>query len=116
MNTTILVYPRIVFEDNYPCSWIPYSLLALVGNMPQDINVVIFDQNRKDEDEFTLLIEKYKESLLCVGFSIMTGGGQIKNALQLATILKAIKPDVKIVFGGPHVNVLPQETLNNNLI
>jgi radical SAM superfamily enzyme YgiQ (UPF0313 family) len=114
----ILVYPRIAFEDNYPCSWIPYSILSIASALDKKngIDVIIFDQNRKDENEFCSIVNKYRDILLCVGFSIMTGGGQIKNALQLASIVSMINPEIQIVFGGPHVNVMPEETLRNNLV
>jgi radical SAM superfamily enzyme YgiQ (UPF0313 family) len=44
----------------------------------------------------------------------MTGGGQIKNALHLAALVK--KQKIKTVFGGPHINVLPNQTLDNPLV
>jgi radical SAM superfamily enzyme YgiQ (UPF0313 family) len=46
----------------------------------------------------------------------MTGGGQIRNALHLSSIIKSFSSKTKIVFGGPHVNVLPEETLKNQYI
>lgn len=112
----ILVYPRISFEDNYPCTWLPYSLLALASALsPEAYKVIIFDENREDEIEFESLLKNH-QNILCIGFSIMTGGGQIANALKLASMAKKIYPSVTTVFGGPHVNVLPEQTLEHYLV
>ena len=112
-RTIILVYPRILFEANYPCSWIPFSVVALASALPKDAyNILIFDQNRKTTSDFSVLLESI-DSPICIGFSIMTGGGQIYNALELAKIAKKIQPSTVTVFGGPHVNVLPEETLKH---
>jgi len=55
-------------------------------------------------------------SPVCIGFSIMTGGQQIKNALEIAATAKELYPNTTIVFGGPHVNILPEETLKHQLV
>lgn len=115
-RTIILTYPRILFEANYPCSWIPFSVLAIASSLPKDTyNIVIFDENRKSAEDFHKLLSSV-DSPICIGFSIMTGGGQIHNALKLAEIAKALHPNTVTVFGGPHVNVLPVETLKHPLV
>jgi radical SAM superfamily enzyme YgiQ (UPF0313 family) len=80
-----------------------------------DTEVILFDENRKSIADFILLLES-TEHLLCAGFSIMTGGGQIKNAINLATIMKRVHPNAITVFGGPHVNVLPKSTLDHVIV
>ncbi len=114
--TVILVYPKVNFEDNYPCSWLPYSLLAIASSLSTEkYNIHIFDENRNNLSDFDKLL-KNSENILCVGFSIMTGGGQICNALELASLVRSYNPSIKIVFGGPHVNVLAKETLSHPLV
>jgi len=115
-SAIILVYPRIQFEENYPCSWIPFSVLAVAGALPKDeFNVIVFDENRKSKGEFEALLKQVK-NLICVGFSVMTGGGQIGRALELAQKVKQIWNKTPVVFGGPHVNVLPEETMRHPLV
>lgn len=75
----------------------------------------MFDQNRNSDREFESLLRSV-DNPLCLGFSIMTGGGQIGHALRLAEAAKRILPDTPTVFGGPHVNVLPEETLRHPLV
>ena len=114
-NTIILCYPQIKFEANYPCSWVPYSVLAIASALKENdssLNVIIFDENRKSIEDFKCLLKQQKD-ILCVGYSVMTGGGQIINALAMARIVKEYNPEILNVFGGPHVNVLPIDTLNN---
>lgn len=87
-RTIVLVYPQIIFEANYPCSWVPYSVLAIASSLPKDVyNVVIFDENRKSVLDFRKLLLDI-DTPICVGFSIMTGGGQICKAIELAEIAK----------------------------
>lgn len=115
-RTIILVYPRILFENNYPYSWIPYSVLAIASSLSKDAyNIVVFDENRKSVLDYKKLLSSINTPV-CVGFSIMTGGGQIRNALELAEITKKMHPNTVTVFGGPHVNVLPKETLKHPLV
>ena len=46
-----------------------------------------------------------------IGFSTMCN--TYPHALRTAEILKQIKPNITIIFGGPHASVIGQETLNN---
>jgi len=115
VNSIIFVYAKIEFSDNYPCSWIPYSMLSLASSLDlHDWEVVVFDGNRKDKEEFNKILVHIKPSV--VAFSIMTGGGQIKNALELASIVKNYDASIINVFGGPHVNILPVQTLKHLLV
>lgn len=117
-SAVILVYPQIRFEDNYPCSWIPYSILSIASAIKKNrpnIEVVVFDENRNYIDGFNEMLNK-TYNILCIGYSIMTGGGQIGHALELADFAKKANPSIINVFGGPHVNVLPIQTLNHSLV
>ena len=115
MDRIVFVYPKIEFQDNYPNSWIPYSLLALATSINKsNIEIFLFDQNKNNDKEFIKYIEKYKDEILCVAFSVMTGGAQIKNALYLSRIAKG--QGIITAFGGPHVNVLPAQTAKHELV
>lgn len=113
----ILCYPRIDFQANYRYAWVPYSLLfiadALLGQGLVD--VLIYDANQ-DALPWESVVRQSQHRLLCVGFSIMTGGQQISHALELAQTLGDIAPGVPRVFGGPHANVLPAQTSEHPLV
>src|SRR5512136_1463130 len=43
---------------------------------------------------------------------VFTSTPGFKNDVRLAEMIKAAKPDIKIAFVGPHVSVLPEQSLN----
>lgn len=115
MNKVALIHPAIDFEENYPCSWIPYSVLSLAGRMDSDkYTVKVYDEHKLPFNKIMQSLVEFSPYL--VGISIMTGGGQIERALLFAHQIKLKLPNTFIVFGGPHVNVLPEQTLENDLI
>lgn len=110
MKTIILIHPAIDFKDHYPCSWIPFSVLSIGSVIPSlQFHVLIFDENCITKKEIYDTIQG--EDVFLVGFSIMTGGGQIANAMEIARNIRKMFPNVFCVFGGPHVNVLPEQTV-----
>lgn len=115
MKTIVLIHPKIHFEENYPCCWIPFSILSIGSSIPrQKFEVCLFDENCISKAE---IFEKLKtKKILLVGLSIMTGGGQIENAIEISKRMRIEHPETKIVFGGPHVNVLPEQTVECDLV
>lgn len=115
MKSIILIHPALDFEDNYPCSWIPYSVLSIASAIPEDrFNVSVYDEHTMKREEIIRQSAEYNPFV--VGISIMTGGGQIERALYFAKYYKDKFPNTIVVFGGPHANVLPKQTIECNLI
>jgi len=113
----ILCYPKIDHEKNYVYFWMPYSLLLVAKPLiEQRTQVLLFDGNLKGEKEWLELLDGHIGNVLMIGFSIMTGGGQIGHALRLAELARGKMPDIPLVFGGPHANVLPEQTLEHPLV
>lgn len=116
-NKIVLVYPKIDYEENYKYSWTPFSLLSLAGVLLEnDFIPIIFDQNIDTVSDWISEIETQMNEVLCIGFSIMTGGGQIKHALTLAKTIKSEYPEIPLIWGGPHVSVMPHQTANHSLV
>ena len=113
----LLAYPKIDHEKDYVYSWMPFSLLTIAKPLlDEGIEVVIFDGNQSSLAAWEELLSQYGSTAAAIGISIMTGGGQIAHALELAWRAKA-RPDCPpIVFGGPHVNVLAADTLRHPLV
>lgn len=61
-------------------------------------------------DPLERLIKEKKPKI--VGFSTMTEN--FLNGIRLARFIKKIHPSTTIIFGGPHVSVLIEETLSDN--
>ena len=115
MKTIALIHPKIEFEENYPCNWLPFSVLSIGSALPQDrFHVRIFDEHCISAHQICQALAD--DDILMIGVSIMTGGGQIKNGLHIAQLLRQAHPHAAIVFGGPHANVLPEQTAACNLI
>ncbi len=109
MKTIALIQPKIEFEENYPCSWIPFSILAVASSLPQNLfDIRIFDEQYVNAQEIRQSLKS--ADVLVIAVSIMTGGGQIENALKIVRLLKQDHPFAVNVFGGPHANVLPEQT------
>ena len=113
----ILAYPKIDHEKNYVYYWMPFSTLAL-AKVILDSNlaeVVLFDGNQETHEAWEELLDQHLGRTLCVGISIMTGGGQIAHGIRMASAVRT-RGDTPLVFGGPHVNVLPEQTLSHPFV
>ena len=113
----ILGYPKIDHEKDYVYFWMPFSLLTVARAVREtsDIDVVLFDGNQRSIQEWETLVKSEAPRTLFVGLSIMTGGGQIAHALAMARIAQD-NVDAPLVMGGPHVNVLPEQTADHPLV
>jgi len=49
-----------------------------------------------------------------LGFSVMTI--RLNKALKFATICKRANPKIKIVFGGPHPSIFPEQVLKHKQV
>jgi anaerobic magnesium-protoporphyrin IX monomethyl ester cyclase len=116
-NLIILAYPKIDHEKDYVYFWMPFSILTLAKVIQDETGyeVAIFDGNQKTVADWQNLLAKNASRLLFVGVSLMTGGGQIKHGLKMIELVKAIT-DAPVVVGGPHANVLPEQTVDHPLI
>jgi len=114
----ILAYPKIDHEKDYVYFWMPFSLLSIAKMLLDEGNteVLLFDGNQSDEAEWERFLDRHLDRAICIGLSVMTGGGQIAHALNMAAIAKSRRSCPPLVFGGPHVNVLPDQTLAHPLV
>lgn len=118
VRKVILVYPKVDYENDYPCHWTPFGLLSIAKAIRDKglVEVVISDGNQKGQMKFIKFLRLHIPDALCCGFSIMTGGNQITHALDAATKIKQLCPSLPLVWGGPHVNILPDQTLKHPLV
>jgi len=113
----LLVYPKIDHEKDYVYSWMPFSLLTIAKPLlDAGIEVMIFDGNQSSLTAWDEILAQYGSNAAAIGMSIMTGGGQIGHALELAQRARALPHCPPVVFGGPHVNVLAAQTLEHPLV
>lgn len=114
----VFAYPQIEYQANYACTWLPYSVLYLADALRDQglVDVLVYDANIRQEVRFEDLVRANAERLLAVGFSVMTGGAQIKSALEMAEVARRWAPSAVRMFGGPHANVLPGQTCRHPLV
>ncbi|WP_063728818.1 B12-binding domain-containing radical SAM protein [Streptomyces sp. RTd22] len=116
--TVILLYPKIDHEKDYVYFWMPFSLLTIAKPLRESglVDVVLFDGNQHDEAAWERFLDEHLGRAVCVGVSIMTGGGQIGHALKMVSAAKKRPFCPPVVFGGPHVNVQPEQTAAHPLV
>lgn len=112
----ILAYPRVEHEKDYVYHWMPFSLLTIAQRLLDDVDVLIFDGNQRSEVEWSRFLDAHLGRAICIGFSVMTGGEQIRHGLAMARQAKTHVQCPPLVFGGPHVNVLPEQTAEHELV
>jgi radical SAM superfamily enzyme YgiQ (UPF0313 family) len=115
MRLILVPNPQIVGKRNEEyIPNIPLGLLSL-GTVLSCSNIVSVQvlHPRNVDFQSPLQIAEHLLSLEpdVVGFSTMCN--TYPFALRTAQLLKQIKPDIVIVFGGPHATVVGKETLNS---
>jgi len=89
----------------------PMSILTLGSYLRQKgVDVIIFDTHI-DSHYSETLAEYFKQfEIILVGMTTFVGRF-IHNAIELGNIIKGLKPEVPIVWGGPLVSTLPEKCL-----
>jgi len=105
-----IVFPRY----KYPTGDVPLGICYLSSYLQKTnkITPTIIDTTFHSSINKTKKILNEKYDLLC--FSIMTT--MIKDSLELANFIKEKHPDTKIIFGGPHTTVMPEEILKEKAV
>ncbi|MGH3831946.1 MAG: B12-binding domain-containing radical SAM protein [Pseudonocardiaceae bacterium] len=114
----ILLYPKVDHEKDYVYFWMPFSLMTLAKPLlDEDLaDVALFDGNQTSDEGWSRFLDEHLDRALCIGVSIMTGGGQIGHALDLVKTARDRTNCPPVVFGGPHVNVLAEHTAEHELV
>ena len=105
--------PRVLLYSLPPSGgdFFPVSLGYLAASLQaHDIEAVVGEVEhitRRTGREVMNFVSAYKP--LVVGFSVYQAN--IKLALQLARMVKAIDPGIVVVFGGPQAGFMPKEAL-----
>jgi len=117
MKKVLLVYPGFISRE------VPLNLLYIsaalkkagydtrVFELTQYLkNASIFNPLKKILKDFTSLLDSYRPDI--VGFSVMTVGYNITK--EMARVVKW--RGIKVVFGGIHPTVLPEETIAESFV
>jgi len=109
----ILFFP--VFDYGHKGSeYIPYALLHLERVVRANkIRLILIDENVTPD--YAAIIEAHKDHLLMAGVSAITGY-QIKGGLAFSKTVKSTSPNAKILWGGWHATITPEQTLQTPCI
>ena len=111
----LLLYPKTGMDFGSTIAP-PHAMLAIGAPLDNEgYEVKIIDQRVEPVTEKT--ISQYlSDDLICIGISTMTGT-QIKNALNMAKMARNVAgKDIPLVWGGTHPTVLPEQTLEHELV
>lgn len=102
----LLAYPG----DKSSAATIPIGLLHIAQSLLK-INIDVSFLHLVTDD-----IRKTKfDNYLFVGISMLTGK-MILNGLQVAKLIKGYNNEIPIILGGVHPSLLPEESLQNELV
>lgn len=110
----MLIYPQLGFMDSF-IRQIPLSLIYAATDAVKagyDIELVDFRVEEKDVEK--ILKEKFKEDIVGVGISVISGKA-IKNAMQISNCVKKIS-NANIIWGGSFPTVMPKEVLSQKYV
>ena len=106
MDKVLLVFPKTGLDQNYQ---LPLGLLSLASTLVENYEVKIIDQ--RFESNWVKKVESESQNSICVAITSMTGK-QIQNGLEISKIAG----NSKIIWGGVHPTLLPEQTLENENI
>lgn len=106
MIDVLLIYPRLGTGDSMILD-LPLSLLyAASESVNRGYDVKILDLRTIEGDWRDAVRTSMKQGVRLVGLSVMTGS-PLKSAAEVSKFVREYWPETRIVWGGPHVTVVP---------
>lgn len=92
----------------------PLGLLSLAGSVRQaGFNPKIIDGALDPDYENS--VARAIENCLCFGVSLLTGP-MIRQAIDVSRMVRRLRPDLPIIFGGWHPSLLSEQTLQEDFV
>lgn len=120
MSSILFIYPASTDKngielDKYRLGELPIGLLSLAGFLENKGNKVkIIDVRAYPKNEAYELIKNTVVSFDYIGISVMSI--QVKGALIISEIIKSIDNNKKVVWGGIHPTLFPEQTIQNRFV
>jgi len=109
-SKVVLFFPPYAGQPLGP----PLSLLSLASPLLQEGFQVSIVDGSIDPDFKRTVAQEIKDAL-CVGISLLTGQ-VIRSAVEVARLVRQLRPDLPIIFGGWHPSLLPAQTLDESFV
>lgn len=108
----VLFFP--ILEEGKDFNWPPISLLSLAAVLKQhNFECVIIDE--RVEKNAPSILKKELEGALCLGLTAFTGFSLSRSVLA-AKLCREFYPQIPIIWGGPHVTALPEQSRRSLLV
>ena len=108
------VYPKTGYDIKNSSVELPLGLLSTVATVHQDYDVQIIDQRIDENFEQRLQAALATEPHIVLVPSMT--GTQLKYALDISRAVKSASPNSKVVWGGVHATLMPQQTITHPLV
>src|SRR5580658_6344736 len=92
----------------------PLSLLSLAGSLRDSGYTPCLIDGALDRN-FRETIAREIGSALCFGVSLLTGP-MIRDAIEMAKLVRTLRPELPIIFGGWHPSLASAQTLNEPFV
>ena len=104
------VFPRFKYPSGDPPVGLAYLAASVLKYTDADVDII---DTTFEDDPVMFLNDHFKKNRYdLLGFSVMTSS--LKDAKNVIKIVKKYSPDTKIIFGGPHPTLMPNETMTEN--
>ncbi len=114
MIDALLIYPRLGNMDTMVVDP-PLSIIyAATDAVKRGYRIECLDLRCVNGDWQPVVRSYLEQGVRLAGISVMTGA-PLKNARQISRFIRAHYPDTKVVWGGPHVTILP-ETIQEDFL
>jgi radical SAM superfamily enzyme YgiQ (UPF0313 family) len=105
MRRKVVLYnPRAVFWT------MPLALIAVGSALDRSKYDVIIVDGRLEPDPIDSLLQQIDEDTVCLGVTVLTGA-PIHDALRVTRSIKQARPNLKIIWGGWHPSLFPEQCL-----
>ncbi len=108
----LLLYTELGWQGSYLIQ-APISLVYVSTHLAKlpDLEIELFDCRIEKDWQKKLQEKVLNENIILAGFFVMSGV-QVTTAHEVTKFIKNQKPDLPIVWGGPHPTILPDDVLN----
>lgn len=93
----------------------PSTAIMLIGSVLSASGYKVSIVDGAVDENYFMEVQRIcleNDDLLFVGMSVMTT--QIPFAVQISELVKSLRKSLKIVWGGPHPTLFPEQTLSND--
>src|SRR3989344_6067563 len=111
MLNILLFFPKHWLTEFHKPTQAPFGLMMISHLLTENgYKIKIFDERLEQNTEE--LLKKELKNTDILGISAQSGP-QINNGLKAAKLTREINSNIKIIWGGVHATLLPEQTLKN---